>query len=205
MATATEYRDMLLRAAEAHREFKETVKASRTFGKRHRIEAEKAAKRLKGTRETFFKSVGAYSLHLKTVSEQLRAGSVSAVDQALDFLATDVKAPNSGYLKEKLCRQLKKANFSKSQVQRLYQIALARCVSNEYRREDSELRRLMIRRADLEFLKRVAEIPARKESRAEGHRNKMLQVILTNRSELRLQVKALIAKPEPTSSEEVEA
>lgn len=80
---------------------------------------------------------------------------------------------------------MKHLPLSESQSQRLQRIALLRCASHEYRREDSELRRLMIRLADVEFLNAVAAIPARAGSRIDGHKKRMFEVIVQGRKDLR--------------------
>jgi hypothetical protein len=67
---------------------------------------------------------------------------------------------------------LKKAALSQEQIEKLRALALTRCASNESRREDSQLRRLMIRLADIQFLNRVAAIASRPQSRVEGHKKR---------------------------------
>ena len=71
------------------------------------------------------------------------------------------------------------------------EIALARCASNEYRREDWELRRLMlmVRLADAKFMEQVQAIPARSGSRVFVHKDRMLDVILAHRKDLGEQLK----------------
>jgi hypothetical protein len=59
-----------------------------------------------------------------------------------------------------------------------------RCASDEYRREDSELRRLMVRLADAKFIEQVGAIPARSGSMVFVHKDRMLDVILAHRKDL---------------------
>jgi hypothetical protein len=69
------------------------------------------------------------------------------------------------------------------------EIALARWASNEYRREDGELRRLMVRLADAKFREQVQAIPARSGSRIFVHKDRTLDVIIAHRKDLGDQLK----------------
>jgi hypothetical protein len=71
---------------------------------------------------------------------------------------------------------LKRTVLSEEQIQRFRKIAWARCRSNDYWREDGELRRLMIQLADEPFARQVTAIPGSKGSRVEGYKQRMLEV-----------------------------
>lgn len=115
----------------------------------------------------------------------LSGSSLAAVYELIEYLSADVPAFGSGYAKERFYRRLKRLPLIEGQVSRLCEIAFERCASGEYRRDDSELRRLMIRLADWDFLNRVAAIPAQAGSRIDGHKRRMLQVVLGGRKDLR--------------------
>jgi len=99
-------------------------------------------------------------------------------------LEVDIPAFRSGYSKEWYYRKMKRLALSEKQTRRPREIALDRCASHEYRREDSGLRRLMIQLADFQFLERVAAIPAKNGSPVDGHKNRMREVILQGREDL---------------------
>lgn len=88
---------------------------------------------------------------------------------------------SNGYAKERYYRKLKHVELTPEQIGKIKAIAIARCASNEYRREDLELRCLMIKLADFEFLEKLTEIPARKGSRVEGHKKRMIAAVLQRR------------------------
>ncbi len=112
-------------------------------------------------------------------------GNSLAIDEIISFLAVDIPAFRTVYDKEWYYKRLKKLPLTGEQIEQLQNIALARCSSSEYRREDSELRRLMTRLANQEFLAKVEAIPSRKGSRIEGHKNRMREVVLAGRKNLR--------------------
>jgi hypothetical protein len=119
------------------------------------------------------------------VVNTIRPGNEFLVDEVLEFLAVDVLAFGCGYAKEKCYRRLKHVELSPSQIGRIKDIALKRCASNEYRREDSELRRLVVKIADLEFLENIAGISAGDSSRVAEHKKRMIESILAGRKDLR--------------------
>jgi hypothetical protein len=91
-----------------------------------------------------------YTAHLEPLCERFLKADSSVIDEVIVFLEVDVPAFQSGYNKEWYFKALKKLPLSEKQIEKLRNLALLRCASNEYRREDSELRRLMIRLADIE-------------------------------------------------------
>ena len=108
-----------------------------------------------------------YAEGLAPVLEGFLAGEPAAIDEVFTFLEIDTPAFRSGYSKEWYYRKLKRTILSEEQIQRLRKIALARCRSNDYRREDGELRRLMIQLADEPFVRQVAAIPGSQGSTVE--------------------------------------
>jgi hypothetical protein len=126
-----------------------------------------------------------YTGFIEPLREPSFAGRSSAIDDVIAFLSVEEMAFGTGYAKEWYYKKLKRFELSREQIEQVKAMALARCASQEYRREDTELRRLMGKLADLEFLEKVAAIPARVGSRVEKHKMSMLQMILLNRKDLR--------------------
>jgi hypothetical protein len=124
----------------------------------------------------------------------LRPGNKHVIDEVLGFLAVDVLAFRSGYAKEICYRPLKHMELSPSQVERIKVIALRRCASAEYRREDKELRRLVVKIADLEFLEKIAAIPSDKGSKVADHKERMIKAVLDGRKDLRDELKRGVSK-----------
>ncbi|HMB27272.1 MAG TPA: hypothetical protein VKS99_04165, partial [Blastocatellia bacterium] len=81
---------------------------------------------------------------------RFRGGDEQALDEVIDFLATDVPAFRCGYLKAKWLRRLKSTSLTQSQQQRLRRAALSLRADSHYRREIAEWNRLMIKLADKE-------------------------------------------------------
>jgi hypothetical protein len=123
------------------------------------------------------------------------AGDRAAINEVLNFLEVDVAAFRTGYSKEWYYGKLKGLKLEPSQVERLKEIAVRRCLSPEYRREDSELRRLMIRLADMNFVRRAAELPDSPNPYVRRKKWLMLEVVLRGRKDLRKEVEASIAPP----------
>jgi hypothetical protein len=133
-----------------------------------------------------------YGAVLGPLADAFLAGESHAIDEVLNFLEVDVPAFRTGYSKESYYRKLKKLELNPTQIERLRTIALNRCASPEYRREDSELRRLMIRLADAKFLQRVLELPDGNNRHAARKRLLMVEVILVGRKDLRKAVEAAV-------------
>jgi hypothetical protein len=124
----------------------------------------------------------------------LSPGNEPVIDEALEFLAADVLAFGCGYAKEKCYRRLKHVELSSSHIGRIKDIAFRRCASNEYRRDDAELRRLVAKIADLEFLEKIAAIPAQDGSRVASHKERMIRAVLDGRKDLRDELKRKVSK-----------
>jgi hypothetical protein len=112
-----------------------------------------------------------YETCLTSLRDPFLAGESPAIDEIVTFIEFDLPGFRTGYDKESYLTKLKKLKLSEKQMDRLRAVALKRCASDEYRREDGELRRLMIRLADAEFLNQVSAIPSREKSRVEGHKS----------------------------------
>ncbi|HET9801907.1 MAG TPA: hypothetical protein VFP96_01600 [Candidatus Acidoferrum sp.] len=186
MPNEERYRELLENIREAHAEHKRIWedKKRRTKNNTKAYAAADAANRV-----LILRLRELYETALTPRRAAFLKGNSQAVDEIISFLGVDVPAFRTGYDKEWYYRKLKKLSLSEEQIATLRRIALARCASNEYRREDSELRRLMIRLADMEFLEEVAAIASKKASRVEGHKRRMLQVVLAGRKDLREAVK----------------
>ena len=146
---------------------------------------EKAVAKARKLLEEFKEQYRALDVRLTPLVETIRPGNEFLVDEVLEFLAVDVLAFGCGYAKEKCYRRLKHVELSPSQIGRIKDIALKRCASNEYRREDLELRRLATKIADLEFLEKIAAIPAQNGSRVAGNKVRMIEAVLAGRKDLK--------------------
>jgi hypothetical protein len=122
---------------------------------------------------------------LAPLSKPFLAGDPTAIDEILTFLEVDVAAFRSGYSKEWYYRKLKSMKLSQKQIHRFQDIAVNRCISLEYRREDSELRRLMIKLADRNFVERLTKLPTSPNTYTNRRRALMLEVVLEGRKDLR--------------------
>ena len=180
LARNPRFRDLFQRIGQSVREFDEYTKL------KDRRNATKVRKQLDMVyREIRLLLYG----HLEPLKDRFLAGDATAIDEVLEFLAIDLLAFGTGYQKQWYYRKLKQLDLTEEQANRLREIALTRCASNEYRREDSELRRLMIRFADAKFVEQVEAIPARPGSRVFVHKDRMLDVLLAHRKDLGEQFK----------------
>ena len=129
--------------------------------------------------------------YIGPLEKRFFSGDPSAIDEVIAVLSIDIPSFGSGYRKEDYYRRLKKPALSTQQVSQIRAIALQRCASGEYRREDRELRKLMVKLADVEFLNQLAGIPSAQGSLVERHRKLMIEVILHGRKDLREAAEAL--------------
>jgi hypothetical protein len=176
------YRELMQNVHDAKLAFDESF---REIGSWKNEKDKKAVAKAKKLLESFKEHVRALDVRLTPLIETIRPGNEHVIDEVLEFLVVDVLAFRSGYAKEKFYRRLKHVELSPAQIEKIKNIALQRCASKEYRRDDSDLRRLVTKHADLEFLDRVAEIPAAEGSRVEGHKKQMFQTVLAGRKDLR--------------------
>lgn len=184
MPSPERYRELLENVRRAHLDFKNAYR----FANGSRGKNSKGRGKAEAELEELYKHLRILGGLLEDIRKRVADGSSQAVDDLIEYLAVDIPAFRSGYAKERFYRQLKKIPLTQAQIDRLRDIAIARCASNEYLRDDSELRRVMIRLADLDFLNRVAVIPAPSGSRIEVHKRRMFQIILTGRKDLREQL-----------------
>jgi hypothetical protein len=120
---------------------------------------EKAVAKARKLLEAYKEHFRALDVRLTPLINTLRPGNEHVVDEVLEFLAVDVSAFGCGYAKETRYRRLKHVELTPSQVGRIKDIALRRCASNEDRRDDRELRRLVAKIADSEFLRNLKQFP----------------------------------------------
>ncbi len=186
MSNRERYWQLLEGIRDAHSEHARAYQTARSkFGTNRKAhEATEAELQELKRRVEFF-----YRMILHPLQEPFLAGHSPAIDEIVTFLEVDVAAFRSGYSKEWYYRKLKALKLNATQVERLQEIALKRCASLEYRREDSELRRLMIRLADSEFVQRVRALPDSPNVRVQRKKTPMLEVILRGRKDLREQQK----------------
>jgi hypothetical protein len=174
------FRDLLQRIGQSVHERDEHAK------RKDRRNATKAGKRL----DVLYREIGLLlDHHLEPLKQRFIAADAKAINEVLDFLAIDLLASGTGYQKQWCYRKLRQLDLTEEQVNCVREIAPARCASNEYRREDSEPRRLMVRLADAKFMKQVEAIPARSGSRVFVHKDRMLDVILAHRKDFGDQLK----------------
>ena len=168
-------------------------KAFREMGS-WRSKDDKAVGRARDLLEAFKLHARALDVRLTPLTNAIRAGNEFLVDEVLEFLAVDILAFGCGYAKEKCYRRLKHVELSPSQIGLIKDIALKRCASDEYRREDAELRRLVAKIADLEFLEKISAIPADKGSKVADHKERMMKAVLDGRKDLRDELKRGVTK-----------
>jgi hypothetical protein len=176
------YRELLENIRKAHKAhaaaYKKARSESGTNQKAHAA-TKKELETLHGHLQIFYEEA------LAPLAKPFLAGEPTAIDEILTFLEVDVPAFRSGYSKEWYYRKLKSMKLSEKQVHRLHDVAINRCTSLEYRREDSELRRLMIKLADRNFVERLKKLPASSNAYANRRRSFMLEVVLEGRKDLR--------------------
>src|SRR5215813_6177511 len=186
MPTAERYRELLRNAQRASDIHSSAYDAARLkFGtnkKGHEATTEEFAAR--------FRDVGLFYEALAPAEKRFLAGDVTACDDIINFLEVDIPISGSGYKKEKFYRKFKAIKLDRDQIARLQEIAIQRCASTEQRREDAELRRLMIKLADSGFLHRIADIPDDAGARVRRKKALMLEVVLKGRKDLRPRAKS---------------
>ena len=188
MTSQESYRELLESIREAHARHRKVWEDT----KRETGDSGKAYKAAKAEQLELYRHLQTlYETRLTPLQEPFLAGRPEAIDEIISFLEIDVPAFRVGYDKEWYYGKLKKLTLNPEQAERLRLIALARCSSNEYRREDSEIRKLMVRLADPKFIHSVTAIRSQKGSRVDWHKSKMLRVVLQGRQDLRDQLKSM--------------
>jgi hypothetical protein len=182
MPSTARYRELLENIQQAHAAHKKVYAEARSkYGT-----TRKAQEQTQQALEAFNDALKAlYGQTLLTVRKRVLAGESSVIDEVLNFIEADVAAFGSGYNKEWYYRKLKRMRISTEQADRLKQIALNRCSNPEHRREDSELRRLMTRIADQDFVDRVRRLPDNGNPYVARKKRLMLEVVLQGRKDLR--------------------
>jgi hypothetical protein len=181
MRSLKPYRELMQNVHDAHVLSKEAFREIGSW----KSKDEKAFANARKLLDTFKEHSKSLDVRITPLINALRPGNEHVVDEVLEFLAVDVLAFGCGYAKEKCYRRLKHVELSSSDIGRIKDIAFRRCASNEYRREDSELRRLVVKIADLEFLEEIAGISAGDSPRVAEHKKRMIEAILTGRKDLR--------------------
>ena len=182
MPTLESYRQALEKMSQADKARKEAfqqIGSWRSGDKKGVAKAKQLLDEFKSESETFQKRF------IGPLEKRFLSGEPEATDEVIAILSVDASSYRSGYRKEVYYRRLKKITLSDTQIASLKSIAPQRCASSEYRREDRELRLLMVKLADIEFLNAVAEISSKKGSHVDGHKERMIQVILHSRKDLR--------------------
>jgi hypothetical protein len=181
MPNRERYRELLENMREAHAAHAAAYKRARskcgTNQKAHeatKTELESLHKQL----NFFYESI------LAPLLNPFLAGEPTAIDEVLTFLEVDIAAFRTGYSKAWYYRKLKSLKLSAEQIARLREVALNRCASSEYRREDSELRRLMIKFADEQFIRALAASLESPNPYIKRKKGLMLQVVLKERKDL---------------------
>ena len=181
MPTAERYRQLLRDAQKADEIHSSAYNAARSkFGtvkKGHEATTLELAAR--------FRDLGLFYEALAPAEKRFLAGDATACDDIINFLEVDIPVSGSGYKREKFYRKFKSMKLNREQVVRLQDIAVARCASTEQRREDAELRRLMIKFANSEFLRRIANVPDDAGARVRRKKSLMVEVVLKGRKDLR--------------------
>lgn len=191
MAHAKRYRDLLEKIHRAHglhrRAYAEARSEYGTNAKAHAATRKEL--------DEFRQAVQSLNAIVEPVEKTFFSGDATAVNDIIGFIEVDVTAFSSGHRKERYYRKLKKFKLTRDQIERLKTVALNRCSSNEHRREDAELRRLMIPLADWAFVERIIALLDSPNPHVRRRKALMLTVILRNRKDLREKAK-LLAAPE---------
>ena len=175
LARNPRFRDLLQRISQSARE----------LGNYTELKDRRNARKAREQLGVMYEEIGLLLYHhLEPLKDRFLAGDATAIDKVIEFLAIDLLAYGTEYRKQWYYRRLKQLDLTEQQADRVRDIAVARCASNEYRREDSELRRLMVRFANAKFVEQVEAIPARSGSRVFVHKDRMLDVILAHRKDL---------------------
>jgi hypothetical protein len=186
MPTVERYRELLRNAQRASEIHLSAYEAARSKLGSNKKGHEATTHELAG----YFRNLDLFYEALAPSEKRFLAGDVTACDDIINFLEADIPVSRSGYKKEKFYQKLKSIELDREQITRLQEIAIARCASTEQRREDSELRRLMIRLADDGFLRRIAGVPDEAGARVRHKKSLMIEVVLKGRKDLRPKLKS---------------
>jgi hypothetical protein len=187
MANETRYRQLLENLRTAYKAHREAYKAAQSRDGTNRKAHEATEQQLQAVRQ----AARSFYQVLEPAERLFLAGEKAGIDEIISFIEADVTAPNSGYRKARYYRKLKTLDLTTRQIDRLKQVALMRCKSTAQHREDNELRRLMIRLADWDFVEQLLAIPDSPNRYVRRRKILMLSVILHGRKDLREKAKSL--------------
>lgn len=117
---------------------------------------------------------------------RLEQGEPDAIDAILDFCELDIPAYRCGYAKEWCYTRMKRLLLSNAQTARVRQLALELCRAESARRELAELTRLLIRVADIDFLRDLKVLTRDKNPWTHRKAKRMFGIVRHHRSDLRL-------------------
>lgn len=87
--------------------------------------------------------------------QEMANGDSEAIDHILDFAEIDIPAFRCGYAKEWCYRRLKRMTLTEVQQQRLLNLTLQLCQNSGWRRELSDLAKLVSAFANADFMKKL--------------------------------------------------
>ena len=173
------FRELVERVHVAHTDF---TKAWKTAPHGH---ASKEPQDVTETRVKFRQALNALFVKLEPLEQAFLAGDPQAIDAILDFSEVDIPAFRCGYAKQKYFRKLKSLSLNKAQEERLRRLAYDLCRSPNYGREITDLARLMIRLANDPLIRELQQLSRDTDDRVRKKSQRMLDVILHNRVDLR--------------------
>jgi len=136
-------------------------------------------------RDRFWHACNAVFEKLAPLEHPFLAGDPAAINAILDFLEVDVPAFRCGYAKQKYFRKLKSLSLDEGQEERLRRLAYELVRGPNYGREIADLARLMIRLADASLIRELQELAKDSDDIVRKKSQRLLNVILENRPDLR--------------------
>ncbi len=142
-------------------------------------------KEITEARRVFLQTLEKLFDELEKYDRDFATGDSDAIDSIINFLEVDIPAFRCGYAKEKYFRKLKSLPLNEAQTERLLNLAFNLCTSNNYRREFRDLRRLMIKIADADFIERLKPLAKESDDIVKFKVKMMSETILQNRQDLK--------------------
>jgi hypothetical protein len=96
-----------------------------------------------------------YGSRIEPLEVKFRRSPKLAFDELIEFLSVDITAFRSGYAKEIFLQWLKNTELSSKEIIQLQEVGLKMCQTDNVRREFRRWCRLMIKLADLDFIKKL--------------------------------------------------
>ncbi len=181
MDRKVEYTKLLLRVCDAHREFQADWRKYRP--------SHSASETYRLAHDTYYareKAVADLFQRLAATDNAFLRGEAEAIDEVLDFLEIDIPAFRAGYVREWYYRRLKRLPLSEGQTNRIKNLGMALLTQPDYRREWTELARLLIRVADEDLIASLAKLIQSDASQFVQRRARLvLERILNQRHELK--------------------